>query len=322
MFMFEQGSPLLIILFGVELTKLIKEKAKELGFAACGICDANSLEQHQPNYLRQLKRGHIGEMGYLERNLEKRFNPGLLHAGTESIIVLALNYYPEKLQRKDSYQIAKYAYGKDYHELIKNKLRVLLESMQERMPGLEGRAFTDSAPVLERVLAQKAGLGWIGRNGLLIIPRAGSFFFLGELFVNKVLDYDEPYRGYGCGNCMRCIEACPNGAIVGDAQVDARPCISYLTIEKKSPLMPVEQKSLRGHLYGCDICQDVCPWNRWASPTREKWFQPDERLLTFNKQQWQAMDKEQYCEIFRKSAVKRRKYEGLKENMGINITKQ
>lgn len=297
----------------MNLTDYIKKQALALGFDACGICGAESLAEHETVYSEYIERGYAGEMQYLQRNLDKRLNPANLHEGTVSVVVLALNYYPERAQRKDSYHIAKYAYGEDYHHVMKKKIYALLSMIQGQVSTVDGRAFVDSAPVMERLLGRKAGLGWIGKNGLLLSPSLGSYFFLGELYLNLPLETETTQIKNRCGRCTRCIDACPTQAIVQAGVVDARKCISYLSIEKKTALSSAEQACLGDWIYGCDICQDVCPWNQGCVATRELAFSPDERLLNYTTADWKDLDEGTYREIFKRSAVKRKKYKGLFE---------
>ena len=291
----------------------IKQKALELGFDACGICRATDSEQEE-RYMAWLANESQGGMGYLERNIEKRLDPRLLVEGSKSIISVALNYYPHKLQGENVPQFAYYAYGEDYHDIVKGKLRELFDFIHETHPEVTGRYFSDSAPVLERFWAAQAGLGFVGKNSLLIIPGKGSYFFLGELIIDLELDYDSPIA-IDCGNCRRCLHACPTQAITAPFVVDAPRCISYQTIENKGEIDPQIIPNLENNIYGCDICQIVCPWNRFAKPHNTPEFMPKEEFLELDLKKLIDMDEETYREIFRRSAVKRAKYAGLKRNL-------
>lgn len=296
-------------------SQFIKQEAKRLGFLDCGIAEATFLEEEAPRLETWLNKGFQGEMGYMENYFDKRLDPRLLVEGARSVISLSYNYYPEVKQKEDSYHVAKYAYGEDYHHVIKAKLRELLSSIQEEIGEVNGRAFVDSAPVLERTWAEKAGLGWNGKHTLLIQKQQGSFFFLAELIVDLELAYDEPFTTNHCGICTKCIDACPTQAILPSNELDASKCISYFTIELKDNI-PNDYKGLfKDWMFGCDICQDVCPWNRFSSPNKESLFQPSEELLQFNKKDWEEITEETFKKIFKKSAVKRTKYTGLKRNI-------
>ncbi len=289
----------------------IKQYALSLGFDACGISRAESSGE-EDNFREWIASNYQGDMSYLERNIEKRDDPRLLVSGAKSIISVALNYYPQEKRNPKFPKFAYYAYGKDYHFVIKDKLKQLLEFIQTIYPNAEGRFFSDSAPVLERYWAAKAGLGFIGKNTLLIIPGKGSFFFLGELIINQELNYDEPID-LSCGSCTRCMEACPTGAIEKSNLVNATRCISYQTIEKKGEQ---DQKVSTGDwVYGCDICQLVCPWNRFSLPHKTREFIPSPEFLSLDLSALQTMDQEKFSKLFSKSAVKRAKLEGLKRNI-------
>ena len=304
----------------------IKNKARELGFAACGIAKAEAVDAvTQAAYERWIEENRQGDMGYLARNLEKRFDPTQLVPGCKSIIVTAMNYYPAEQIPQEEWQIAYYAYGKDYHVVVKERLFQLLEYMNnlreqhgENAPFGEQRVFVDSAPVLERYWAQRAGLGWEGRNHLLIIPGMGSWFFLGLIVTDLALNPDSPLPSR-CGTCHRCVDACPAGALTlhadGTTSMDARRCISYLTIEQKSPIPSDFSAHLGNHIYGCDCCQKACPWNRFASPTNENSFQPSDALLSMRREDWKTLTPEEYEGLFSGSAVKRAKYDGLRRNI-------
>ena len=291
----------------------IKQYALSLGFDACGICRATDSEQEE-HYMDWLKNECQADMSYMERNVEKRLDPRLLVDGAQSIISVALNYFPYKLQHRGAPKFAYYAYGKDYHFVVKDKLKMLFDFIQERHPEVTGRFFSDSAPVLERFWAAQAGLGFVGKNTLLIIPGKGSFFFLGELIIDLELDYDTPVSE-NCGTCTKCLKNCPTGAIEAPYRLNAQKCISYQTIENKGEIDPKITPKLSNYIYGCDICQLVCPWNRYSNPNNTPEFTPSEEFLSLDIKKLLEMDEESYREIFRKSAVKRAKFSGLKRNL-------
>ncbi|WP_196895063.1 tRNA epoxyqueuosine(34) reductase QueG [Aureivirga marina] len=296
-------------------SQLIKQEAERLGFTACGIAKATFLEEEAKNLETWLKNGYHGEMKYMENHFDKRLDPRLLVEGSKSVISLAYNYFPKEQQNPDSYKIAKYAYGQDYHHVIKDKLRQLMQFMNEEIGEINGRAFTDSAPVMERSWAKKAGLGWTGKHSLLIQKKAGSFFFLAELIVDIELAYDHPFETDHCGKCTRCIDACPTQAILPNNTIDGSKCISYFTIELKDNL-PTEMKGkFDDWMFGCDTCQDVCPWNRFSTPMNEPLFEPHPDLLTMKYQDWEEITEEVFRKVFKKSAVKRTKYTGLQRNI-------
>ena len=253
-------------------------------------------------------------MSYMENHFDKRLDPTKLVDGSKSVISLLLNYYPDKVQNPESYKISKYAYGKDYHFVIKDKLKSLLQFIQSEIGEVAGRAFVDSAPVLDKAWAAKSGLGWIGKNSNLLSKKAGSFFFIAELIVDLELEEDTPVTDH-CGTCTACIDACPTNAIVEPYKVDGSKCISYFTIELKDELPNSFKNTFEDWMFGCDICQDVCPWNRFSKPHNEPLFDPHPDLLKFDKKDWQEITRETFNEIFRKSAVKRTKFEGLKRNI-------
>lgn len=284
----------------------IKAKALQLGFDACGIAKAHFLEADAHYLQTWLEEKNQAEMNYMANHFEKRTDPRLLVHNAQSVIVVLMNYYPQQQQAAHLPQIAKYAYGKDYHEVIKNKLHSLLEQIQSLMPEqkISGRVFTDSAPVLERRWAVNAGLGWTGKNSNLIHPKLGSFCFIGELIIDVELAYDEPLPNH-CGTCTRCMDACPTRALGAPGKLNANRCISYLTIESKEAI-PTELRPLIGNrLYGCDSCQDVCPWNRFAKGTTEPDLQPLNGILDMNKQQWLMLQEETFKETFKPSPLKR-----------------
>ncbi len=297
-------------------TKLIKDKAKELGFFFCGISKADFLKDQAPKLESWLKNGHHGKMDYMENHFDKRLDPRLLVDNAKSVVSLLLNYYPSEIQPGyDTPKISKYAYGEDYHFVIKDKLKYLFQFIQDEIGEVGGRVFVDSAPVMDKVWAEKSGLGWIGKNSNLIHPKNGSFFFIAELILDLELQSDGPMKDY-CGTCTRCIDACPTDAIVAPYVVDGSKCISYLTIELKDQLIPQEFKGkMENWMFGCDICQDVCPWNRFSKPTKEARFNPHQNLLQLSKADWLDLSEEIFRELFKNSAVKRTKYSGLKRNL-------
>lgn len=291
----------------------IKQYALSLGFDACGICRAEDSGQ-EARYTEWLSEGCQAGMSYLEHNIDKRMNPQLLVEGAKSIISVALNYYPHSFQPDNVPQFAYYAYGEDYHDVVRNKLCRLFDFVKLRFPDVSGRYFSDSAPVLERLWAARAGLGFTGKNTLLIIPRKGSFFFLGELIIDLELDYDSPVP-QNCGKCRRCLDACPTKAIEKPHWVNAGKCISYQTIENKGEISSEIIPLLSNNVYGCDICQKVCPWNKFSKPHTTLEFFPSDAFLSLDLEKLQTMNEETYREIFRKSAVKRAKFSGLKRNV-------
>ena len=295
-------------------TQFIKEEAKRLGFLSCGISKAQFLEEEAPRLEAWLKNGMHGEMAYMENHFDKRLDPTKLVEGSKSVISLLLNYYPSETQRADSYKISKYAYGTDYHFVIKDKLKDLLASIQEEIGDVHGRAFVDSAPVLDKAWAARSGLGWIGKHSNLLSKQVGSFFFVAELIIDLELDYDTPVTDH-CGTCTACIDACPTQAIVQPYVVDGSKCISYLTIELKDQIPSDFSNQMDDWMFGCDVCQDVCPWNRFSKAHSEPLFQPKPELLSKSKKDWEEITEEVFQKLFRKSAVKRTKYSGLKRNL-------
>jgi len=295
-------------------TNLIKEEAKRLGFLSCGISKAQFLEEEAPRLEKWLNKNQHGEMGYMENYFDKRLDPTKLVDGSKSVISLLLNYYPSQGQQEDSYKISKYAYGKDYHFVIKDKLEQLLNFIKEEIGDVHGRAFVDSAPVLDKAWAAKSGLGWIGKHSNLLTQKVGSFYFIAELIVDLELLYDTPVTDH-CGSCTACIDACPTQAIVEPYVVDGSKCISYLTIELKNEIPSEFSGKMDDWMFGCDVCQDVCPWNRFSKSHNEPLFNPHPELLSKDKKEWEEITKEVFQEIFKKSAVKRTKFEGLKRNI-------
>jgi epoxyqueuosine reductase len=295
-------------------TQMIKAEAKRLGFMSCGISKAQFLEEEAPRLETWLHEGRHGQMGYLENHFDKRLDPTLLVPGAKSVVSLLLNYFPDNSQREDTYKISKYAYGRDYHFVIKDKLKELLHFIHDKIGTVHGRAFVDSAPVLDKTWAAKSGLGWIGKNSNLLTKQVGSFYFIAELIIDLELDYDTPVTDH-CGSCTACIDACPTQAIIQPYVVDGSKCISYLTIELKDEIPNQFAGQMDNWMFGCDVCQDVCPWNRFSKPHSEPLFQPKPELLSKSKAEWQELTKEVFQEVFRKSAVKRTKFEGLKRNI-------
>jgi epoxyqueuosine reductase len=293
----------------------IKTEAQRLGFSFCGISKAEFLEEEAPRLEKWLKHNMNGKMQYMENYFDKRLDPTKLVEGSKSVISLMLNYFPEKKQRTDSFKISKYAYGQDYHTIIKNKLKEFVVFFNKEIGDVDAQIFVDSAPVLDRAWAKKSGLGWVGKNSMLINPKNGSFFFLAEIILDLDLEYDNAIKDY-CGTCTACIDACPTEAILPNNVVDGSKCISYFTIELKDEIIPKEVNGkFNDWMFGCDICQDVCPWNRFSTPHNEPLFSPNEKLLNYSKTEWTEITEEIYQEIFKKSAVKRTKFKGVKRNV-------
>lgn len=295
----------------------IKAKAKSLGFPDCAIIPAGFLQEEKERFQAWLKNEMHGEMHYMERNREKRLDPRLLVENAKTMVIVLQNYYPAKEQKNpEAPVISKYAYGTDYHFVMKDKLKQLLRFIQEEIKPCNGRPFVDSAPLLERAWARRAGLGWIGKNSNLISVENGSFFFIGELLLDAELPYDEVKMvSDHCGSCTRCIDACPTDAIVGNRVIDARKCISYQTIELKDELDENLKGKFENRIFGCDICQDVCPWNLKSTPHNEPAFVPHPKLMKLSPQQWHEMEKPLFNELFKNSAVKRTGFKGLKRNL-------
>jgi epoxyqueuosine reductase len=295
-------------------TQIVKAEAKRLGFDFCGISKAEFLEEEAPRLEDWLNKNMHGKMDYMANHFDKRLDPRLLVDGAKSVISLLYNYYPEQEQRKDVPKISKYAYGEDYHLVIKNKLREFLHALDEKIGKINGRVFTDSAPVLDKAWAKKSGLGWVGKNSNLINKEQGSFFFIAELIVDLELDYDGPIADY-CGTCTKCIDACPTDAIVAPYIVDGSKCISYLTIELKENIPAEFKGKMDNWAFGCDVCQDVCPWNRFSRSHSEPLFKNSNGLLDYSADQWHDMTEEVFNSVFKNSAVKRTKFKGLKRNL-------
>lgn len=297
-------------------TQLIKAEALRLGFSHVGISRAGFLEEEAPRLERWLSSGMHGKMSYLERWFDKRLDPRLLVDGARSVISLLLNYYPSQLQDDSVPKISKYAYGQDYHHVIKDKLKELLSYIREEVGDVNGRAFVDSAPVLDRAWAKKSGLGWVGKNSNLINPKAGSFFFIAELILDLELEADAPMKDY-CGTCNKCMEACPTQAIVAPQIVDGSKCISYFTIELKESIPESMKGSYAEWVFGCDVCQDVCPWNRFSVPSSEKAFDSTNDKLSVRTDEWLEMTEEIFQDKFRDSPLLRPGLENMKRNVAF-----
>lgn len=297
-------------------TTLIKSWTRELGFDYCGIARAQKLGDDARRLEQWLHQGRHGLMQYMENHFDLRVDPTLLVPGAKSVITLLLNYFPAEQPAENDIRISKYAYGQDYHEVIRSKLKQLLQRMQEQIGEVQGRGFVDSAPVLERSWAQRSGLGWIGKNGNLITRQQGSFLFIATLITDLPLQCDDPFAKDYCGSCRRCIDACPTGAIISDKVVDGSKCISYFTIELKEQLIPDEVKGkFNNWMFGCDVCQDVCPWNRFSRPSNEAMLAPLPQILNFTTRDWEDLTEESFREIFRNSPLKRSRYAGIKRNL-------
>ncbi|WP_340155688.1 tRNA epoxyqueuosine(34) reductase QueG [uncultured Winogradskyella sp.] len=295
-------------------TELIKSEAKRLGFLSCGISKAGFLEEEAPRLETWLNKNMNGEMHYMENYFDKRLDPTLLVEGSKSVVSLLLNYYPSEIQDEDSYKISKYAYGNDYHHIIKHKLKSLLYFIQDEIGEVGGRAFVDSAPVLDKAWAAKSGLGWIGKHSNLLTQQVGSFYFIAELIIDLELDYDTPVTDH-CGTCTACIDACPTEAITEPYVVDGSKCISYFTIELKENIPSEFKGQFNDWMFGCDICQDVCPWNRFSKSHNEPLFNPHPELLDMTKKDWEEITEDTFKKVFQKSAVKRTKFSGLERNI-------
>ncbi len=300
-----------------ETSRLIKEKAKALGFLFCGISKVEFLEKEAPRLEKWLREGRNAKMSYMENHFDKRLNPALLVEGARSVVSLALNYYAASGQADPAAPLlSMYAYGKDYHLVIREKLNEFIAWMQASIGEVNGRAFVDSAPVMDKAWAEKSGLGWIGKHTNLINKKSGSYFFLAELILDLELDPDHAVADH-CGNCTRCIDACPTQAITDAYILDAGRCISYLTIELKEEIPAEFSGLLENNMFGCDICQQVCPWNRFSVPHHEPAFKPGEGLLEMSKNDWEEITEEVFKKLFKDSAVKRTKFSGLKRNLSF-----
>lgn len=299
-------------------TLFVKQTAEQLGFDYCGIALAMPLDEDARKLEAWLNKGMHGQMTYMENHFELRVDPTKLVPGARSVITLLLNYFPAQQQSEGSPKIAKYAYGNDYHEVIRAKLNEFLSRIRNKIGDIQGRGFVDSAPVLERSWAKRSGMGWIGKNGNLITKKNGSFFFIATLITDLELDYDDPYAKDFCGSCNRCIDACPTDAILPNKVVDGSRCISYFTIELKEMLLPEAMSSqFDNWMFGCDTCQDVCPWNRFSKPHSEIAFTPIPEILNLSNNDWQAMTEESFRKIFKHSPLKRSKFKGIQRNLSF-----
>jgi epoxyqueuosine reductase len=298
-------------------TALIKQEAKRLGFDACGIAAAVQLEDDARRLESWLNKGFHGKMQYMENHFDLRTDPRKLVPGAKSVISLLLNYFPAEKQNPAAPKVAKYAWGTDYHYVIREKLNELLAFIKANIGAVEGRGFVDSAPVLERSWAVRSGLGWVGKNGNVLTRQSGSFFFIATLISDLALIPDPPFSTDHCGTCRRCIDACPTDAIVSPSLVDGSKCISYLTIELKDALMPQGfSDKLDGWMFGCDVCQDVCPWNRFSKPHHEPAFTPIPEILNLSLAEWEVLGEEAFRKIFKNSPLKRSKWQGIQRNIG------
>ncbi|MDG1022698.1 MAG: tRNA epoxyqueuosine(34) reductase QueG [Flavobacteriaceae bacterium] len=294
---------------------LIKYKAKDLGFLSCGIAKAGFLSEEAPKLEQWLQEGRHGKMTYMENHFDKRLDPTLLVPGAKSVVSLLLNYHSEEKQSDpEAPKISTYAYGQDYHTVIKEKLTQLMLYLREEIGEIEGRVFVDSAPVMDKAWASRAGLGWVGKNTNLISKQVGSFFFIAELIIDLDLEYDLPVADH-CGSCTACIDSCPTEALIAPYQIDGSKCISYATIELKESIPETFKDKMEGWAFGCDICQTVCPWNRFATPHQETAFMPKKEVLELSSKDWQELTEETFKKVFQKSAVKRAKFSGLKRNI-------
>ena len=293
----------------------IKSKAKDLGFLSCGISKADFLEEEAPRLEQWLNQNHHGEMAYMANHFDKRLDPRVLVPGAKSVVSLLLNYHSKEKQTDvEAPKIASYAFGDDYHKVIKDKLKELMSFIHQEIGEVQGRVFVDSAPVMDKAWAAKSGLGWIGKNTNLISKKVGSFFFIAELILDLELEHDLPATDH-CGSCTACIDACPTDALLAPYQIDGSKCISYVTIELKNEIPTDFQGKMDNWAFGCDVCQTVCPWNRFATPHSEPAFNPPDELLSLSKNQWEEMTQEVFSIIFKNSAIKRTKFEGLKRNI-------
>lgn len=302
-------------------TGIVKTIAAGLGFDYCGIAKAQLLNDDARRLENWLSKGMHGSMQYMENHFDLRIDPSKLVPGARSVITLLLNYFPSQQQPPQAPKISKYAYGNDYHEVIRSKLKIFLQQIKEQVGEVNGRGFVDSAPVLERSWAQKAGIGWIGKNGNLINKKSGSFFFIATLITDMELDYDDEFVKDYCGTCTKCIDSCPTEAILPDRVIDGSKCISYFTIELKDALIPREMTGkFDNWMFGCDVCQDVCPWNRFSRSTAETSFNPLPEVLNFTKDDWEELTEESFKTIFKDSPIKRTKFEGIKRNLKFITT--
>ncbi len=300
-----------------KLSRIIRSEALSIGFLSCGISKAEFLSEEAPKLETWLKSGSNGEMSYMERNFDKRLDPRLLVPGCKSIISLLFNYYTEKKAKKDHEpKISSYAYGKDYHIVIKEKLRELLLRIKNLVGDVNGRVFVDSAPVMDKAWAKKSGLGWIGKNTNLINKKTGSFFFIAELILDLELEYDHPTTDH-CGSCTACIDSCPTNALATPYKIDATKCISYATIELKNNIPNSFKDNMKGWIFGCDICQDVCPWNKFSKKHNEPSFEDKKNISNMSKKQWEDLTKEVFDKVFKDSPIKRAGFSGIKRNINF-----
>ena len=298
-------------------TRFLKRKANNLGFLSCGISKAVFLEEEATKLENWLNDGKHGKMKYMENHFDMRLDPRKLVPDAKSVISLSYNYYNDNLQKdKDAPKISKYAYGNDYHKVIKEKLKILFKELQNKFGDINGRVFIDSAPIMEKAWAAKSGLGWIGKNTNLISQKVGSFYFLAEIIVDLEFEYDTPVTDH-CGSCTACIDSCPTGALVKPYEIDASKCISYLTIELKDEIPSEFNGKMDNWAFGCDVCQDVCPWNRFSRKHNEPLFNPNQEMMKMGKKEWEELTEETFEVIFKNSAVKRTKYKGLKRNISF-----
>lgn len=297
-------------------TALVRQEALKLGFMSCGISRAVRLDDDARRLEAWLNKGFNGTMEYMERHFDLRIDPSRLVPGAKSVVTLLMNYFPQEQQQSAAPKIARYAWGKDYHNVIREKLNALLDTLRVQIGAIDGRGFVDSAPVLERSWAVRSGLGWIGKNGNLLNRQTGSFFFIATLITDLELDPDDPFRTDHCGTCTRCLDACPTEAIIAPSVVDSNKCISYLTIELKDALMPQGMEQRQDNwMFGCDVCQEVCPWNRFSQPNTEPEFRPIPEILNLSTKEWEAMTEERFRELFRHSPLKRTKWSGIQRNL-------
>lgn len=300
----------------IDQTFIVKQAASMAGFDYCGVARAEPLNEDARRLEKWLHKGFHGSMHYMEKYFDLRVNPCLLVPGAKSVVTLLLNYFPEQRQPTESPEVAKYAYGKDYHGVIKDKMQVLLRHIKDKIGEVAGRGFVDSAPVLERAWAERSGLGWVGKNGNLIVKGGGSFFFIATLILDLELIYDDPFAADFCGSCRKCLDACPTGAILEDRVVDGSRCISYFTIELKDLLLPETMKGrFDDWLFGCDTCQDVCPWNRFSIPSQDLDLKPLPQILNFSTSDWEELTEVTFKQVFKDSALARAKYAGIKRNL-------
>ncbi len=299
-------------------TELIKNLAADTGFDFCGIAKAQVLDNDARRLEKWLNKGMHGTMQYMENHFDMRIDPSKLVPGAKSVITLLLNYFPDQMQSTNAPKISKYAFGNDYHEVIRTKLKLFLQEINEQIGEVHGRGFVDSAPVLERAWAQKAGIGWIGKNGNLITKQNGSFFFIATLIVDLELIYEDAFAKDYCGTCTKCIDECPTDAILPDKVIDGSKCISYFTIELKDALIPTAMKGkFDNWMFGCDVCQDICPWNRFSKSTNEINFTPIPEILNLSKNDWEELTEDSFKSIFKNSPLKRAKFEGIKRNLNF-----